>query len=343
MAIFTLQTPTYDAPSDVTKYGQAGGTPSHRFFYNTPGETLTLDPGFDSQSNRGYGGYTPVGTLDTPSGTEMLLGAGASYLANDAGINAGRHAYDTLAQTGVQPTFLDSIGPGIQKTVDNVGNFATSVSDSLKNTFVGPSGAPPNTGFSNAQFVQPVRYPTAGGSISGNLLTPPVPQGTGISLADPVLGPMGDYTSAINSLSDVSIASPTFGGESLAAPAAQTGNLVTGGGTSASLAAAPGTPMWSGGDFATNFQFGGMQAGLFGGAASLGLGLLMGQDFKTAAKGAAVSGIGTAVGYAIGGPIGGFLGGTLPVCSASLVVRLLKWLTEQQRTLKSLSSVTCCS
>ena len=135
MAIFTLQTPTYDAPSDVTKYGQAGGTPSHRFFYNTPGETLTLDPGYDSADPRDRQ-FPRNPAVEQPSMSDMLLGAGTTYLANTTGTNAGRYAYDQLAETGVQPSLWDSGAAGFEKTLGDVGDFASGLGRGVRDRFV---------------------------------------------------------------------------------------------------------------------------------------------------------------------------------------------------------------
>jgi len=321
MTILTLQDPTYQAPAtNILTYGQAGGTPSHRFFTNTPGRQVTLDEGFTSQ-----GGSRLLDDPYTQTGPNMALGlagAGASFLANEIGQNAGQYAFDELQSTGVEPGFLDSLKGGGETTyndivsfgsdaLDNASGFITDIPDTLTDfgTYLsgGPSGTT-NVGSlsANVPAVNSILGETQGLYGGGS------PLSQGISRSE-LLGSGGsDFASSVLGESSAPPPPSAFTGNTQLASTPEGGNVLSGqSGSGVSISAAPGTPVWSGGDFKTNFQYGGFQSGLLGGGVSLGLGLLMGQDFKTAAKSAAGSGVGTAVGYSFGGPIGGFIGGTI--------------------------------
>ena len=337
--------------TNLLTYGQAGGTPQHQFFQYEPGRTVTLDAGFNNQRQRInpeelYGDQQGMGM---PSMSDALISGGVGYLANDAGINAGNFAYEKFLAGEPAPSIwqqgaegFSRTGQGIADTVsgipDGISDFATGTRD----FFLGAPTAPDPSGFgttgnytvSNSILgpqpvgPQPVPLTGAAGSYTNainNIGALPAPSGYSASidgLGAMMAEPVGYSAPAGSLFADTAAAGAPIGNTGFSAeptltaadPGAgtATGNIMSGAGTSSAAgAAAPGTAIWSGGDFMTNLKFGGLQSAAFGGVATLGLGLLMGQDFKTAAKSAAGSAAGTALGFAIGGPIGGFLGGTI--------------------------------
>jgi len=308
MTVVTLRTPTYTSLADsISNYGQAGGPTQHQFFSYAPGPTIELEPG----ANASRGAYDQLAvpqTPETPGLLPSLAGAGAQYLANRAGVNAGNYAYEQMMAGKGIPSFGETIVPGIKATGREITDFFTGVGDTFSGVGDIFTGSPPPLDPSGFTI-------TDGVAVSNSILgpAPALPE-----MSTTFVDSLGNITQATPVTSTVATPTPTTYTTNTGYLADPVDSLSGMGGTTAPLDAAgnvitasPGTPMWSGGDFGTNLRFGGMQSGLFGGAVTLGLGLLMGQDFKTAAKSAAGSGIGTAIGYAVGGPIGGFIGGTL--------------------------------
>lgn len=270
-------------PNDYYRtYGQSGSpyTPQP-FFQRTPGQSITINTeDFGSRPQMAMPEYKQP---DMPSFGDSLLGLGASYAANKFGQAAGQDYWASMQVDPQNASFWGSMaeGPGIATGdfIDTVSSIPGKISD---------AGQSVADWFGNTPSYSPTATPVAAAS-------PLAQSGAGFSAVDaPAQSVMNSNVPTDWGFSDPS-----------------EGSIVTGPGNVGASASYTAAPLWEGGSFGQNMQFGGLQTGLFSGATTFGLGLLQGQSVGEAAKSAADAGIGTAIGYAVGGPIGGFIGGAV--------------------------------